>query len=243
MKLDELILQSGNDVPFPEAQVTIHPPRIQEIAYIGEENFLIGSHFLLFDKNNLSDEDKIGLEDQSNFHILMSVMNSQEKAKHKTDGILVLTLLFPQYEIKIQKDRILLQKDKFSSSINEQNYESFKKIIKQIFCLETEEDCGEFNPADALAKRIAEKIKKGRQAKNQLSDSPKDFKIYSRYVSILSVGLGKNKNELINYTVYQLNDEFKRYQAKINWDYYLKAKLAGAENLEEVDNWMEDIHP
>lgn len=243
MKLDELILLSGNDIPFPEAQVTIHPPQIKEIAYMGEQNCLRGVQFLLFDKNNLPDEDKIGLENHSNFHIFMSVMNSSEKAEHKTDCLLVLTLLFPQYEIKIQQDKILLQIDKFSSSINEQNFKAFQNIVRQIFCLDARAEGGEYNPADALAKRIAEKIKKGKQKKAHLEDASEKFEIYGKHISILAVGLSKSINELMKYTVYQLDDEFRRYQLKIGWDTYIKAKLAGAEGLEEVDNWMEDIHP
>ena len=50
-------------------------------------------------------------------------------------------------------------------------------------------------------------------------------------------------NELMNYTVYQLKDEFKRFQLKQSFDIYLQAKMAGAKDLEEVDNWMDDIHP
>lgn len=34
-KLDELLLLSGNDIPFIEAQITIHQPTLKEIAYIG----------------------------------------------------------------------------------------------------------------------------------------------------------------------------------------------------------------
>jgi hypothetical protein len=66
--------------------------------------------------------------------------------------------------------------------------------------------------------------------------------IYGKYISILSVGLQKDKNELSNYTVYQIRDEFQRYIMKENYDIYIDAKLAGAKDLEEVDNWMDDIH-
>ena len=47
----------------------------------------------------------------------------------------------------------------------------------------------------------------------------------------------------MDYTVYQLKDEFERFQKKQNFDFNMKARLAGATDLEEVDNWMEDIHP
>ena len=38
---NELLLLSGNDIPFIEAQITIHQPTIKEIAYIGEEDIIL----------------------------------------------------------------------------------------------------------------------------------------------------------------------------------------------------------
>jgi len=40
--LDELLLLSGNDIPFFAAKATIHQPRIREIAYVNEEKFWPG---------------------------------------------------------------------------------------------------------------------------------------------------------------------------------------------------------
>ena len=67
--------------------------------------------------------------------------------------------------------------------------------------------------------------------------------ILSRYVSILAVGEQKNINDLMNYTVYQLFDEFDRFELKEQFDLYIRAQLAGARDLKEVDNWKKDIHP
>ena len=66
--------------------------------------------------------------------------------------------------------------------------------------------------------------------------------ILSRYISILAVGQSKDINSLMQYTVYQLYDEFKRFELKQNYDIYFNAKLAGAKDLDEVDNWMKDLH-
>jgi len=240
MKIDELILLSGNDIPFPQAQLIIHVPTLKEIGYIGEENFHMGCHFIIFDKNNLSQEDKNNLENLSNFDIFMSVMNSREKTAHKTNALSVLSLLFPNYEIKFEKDKMLLQKENFSSIINEQNYEDFRDILNQIFCLDVGKE-ENINPADALAAKIAEKIKKGKEKVAKSKNESVKMNIYSRYISIL--GTGNNLIDYLNYTIYQLRDQFERFQLKENNDIYIKAKLAGAQNMEEVDNWMEDIHP
>ena len=44
----------------------------------------------------------------------------------------------------------------------------------------------------------------------------------------------------MQYTVFQLKDELKRFQKKMAFDMYLKARLAGAKDLDEVDNWMDE---
>ena len=44
--LDSLLLLSGNDIPFIEANLTIHNPTLKEIGYVGEENFLNGYQLL-----------------------------------------------------------------------------------------------------------------------------------------------------------------------------------------------------
>jgi predicted alpha/beta-fold hydrolase len=61
-------------------------------------------------------------------------------------------------------------------------------------------------------------------------------------VSILSVGLMKDKNELMQYTVYQITDEMERFRMKQEFDMYVQAKMAGAKDMEEVKNWMDNIH-
>ena len=71
---NELLLLSGNDIPVQNINLILHPPKIKEIALIGEENFFIGCEFLKFNKNKLSTEDKNRLENISNFEILMSIM-------------------------------------------------------------------------------------------------------------------------------------------------------------------------
>ncbi len=243
--LNDLLLISGNDIPFTSGCINIHQPTIKEIGYIGEEEFHIGTRFLLFDKNDLVLKDKSDLDNQSNFDIFMSVMNSRQAAKHKTDAIMVLTLMFPNSEIKIEKDKILLQQENINvkSSINQFNFEEFQNIVRQIFCINEEnaEGGSGYNPADGLAKKIADRFKKRKQILSK-TNGEKKINIFSRYASILSIGLQKNIFDLMNYTVYQLFDEFKRYQMKQEFDIYIQAKMAGAQDLEEVKNWMEDIH-
>lgn len=243
---NDLLLLSKNDIPFTQAQVNIHQPTIKEISFISEESFHVGCQFLNFSIDNLPYEDKVNLANKTDFEVFMSIMNSKEKAKYKVDALLVLTLLFPNYRIKVDTDCILLTKeDDFSStSINKLNYSTFKEIISSMFCLnEVKQDEGAYNPADAYAAKLAEKFKKRQQLlAKEKGVNLKKISIFSRYISILAVGEGKDINDLMEYTVYQLKDEFKRFQMKQEFDFYIQAKMAGAKDLDEVDNWMDDIH-
>ena len=248
--MNKLLLLAGSDIPFPEARVTIHQPTIKEIGYIGEDAFFYGCGFLDFSKNLLDSQDKKSFENFDDFDIFMAMMISNEKnIKFQKDSALaVLTLIFPLYEITLRSDGIILNKgdEAAAASINKTNFKAFKQILKDMFSLDTGSSTKEvYNPVGSMSSKIAEKLKK-RHA--QLAKIAKDTKgadkelsILNRYVSILSIGVQKSINDLMQYTVYQLYDEFQRFQLKMQWDTYISARMAGAKDLEEVDNWMIDL--
>lgn len=245
--ISELLLLSKNDIPFIEAQVNIHQPTISEISFISEESFHVGCQLLTFSKSLLSVKDKSDLENMSDFEIFMSIMNDVQNSLEERDrAIQVLMLLFPFYEIRVQKDRIsLFQNNNEISNINKNNFLAFQEIIKQMFDMDNSMDENqqpEYNPADALAAKIAEKLKK-RTSQLAKQSEIKKIAIFSRYVSILAVGERKDINDLMQYSVYQLKDEMKRYKLKDKFDMFVKARMAGAQDLEEVEDWMKDIHP
>lgn len=147
---------------------------------------------------------------------------------------MVLALMFPDYKISMQQDCILLEKEDIQYQINNNNFEEFKEIISIMFHLK-QDDSATFNPSGALASRIAAKLQKRHQ--KLAEDKPdKKIDILSRYISILSVAQHKDMNILLNYTLYQLFDEFKRNELKMGYDMYVKAQLAGAKDLKEVED-------
>lgn len=243
---NELLLLAGNDIPFPEARITIHQPTLKEIGYIGEEAFFMGCGFLDFSKELLTEKDKTNLDKYSDFDIFMSIVMSKEKIAKKNIeyAFAVLSLMFPLYVIEVRKDGIALKRDgEEDHIINKNNFSIFKKIISEMFNLNSKEKSKEkYNPSGEMAKKIAEKFKKRQEQLSQLKiEQGKRISILSRYASILAVGLQKDLNSIMQYTVYQLYDELQRFQLKMQWDAYVQAKMAGAKDLEEVDNWMIDL--
>lgn len=236
--INDLLLLSGNDIPFIPAQITIHQPTIREIAYIGEEQFFTGVQMLNFSKNILSEEDKMNLGDTTNFDILIAILKEQNAVMQKNRNCvnMVLALIFPNYEITFEEDCIKLVKEKEDvHKIDNSNYEEFKSIIEKAFSFGSKDSQPDFNPSGDLAKKIAEKLKK-RHQKLAENKPVQKIDILSRYVSILAVGQQKDMNALLNYTTYQLFDEFKRYELKVGQDIYVQAKMAGAKDLKEVED-------
>lgn len=243
MEYNELLLLSKNDLPFAEAQINIHQPTINEISFIGEENFVSGCNFLNFSKAMIKDADKSDLENKSDFEIFMSIMNNKNALIYRNKVLMVLSLLFPTAKIEIDTTSIILITAETMARIDASNFNAFKEILVLMFDLQDESSGLKYNPADKRAEKIAEKLKKRKQKLNNSENTTNNrVAIFSRFVSILAVGEGKDINTLMEYTVFQLKDEMKRYQKKQSFDMYMQAKMAGAQDLEEVDNWMEDIH-
>lgn len=216
---NDLLFLSGNDIPIEEVHLLLHPPTIKEISYIGEEAFFGGCEFLKFNKNKLNTEDRNRLENISNFEILMSIMREKNPSvqKAKADATMVLALLFPTYEVQIDEINMIIKfkQDDNEFYLNKDNYDYFIKVLNEVLCLGGGANDSDYNPSGNLASQIADKL---RDRHNKLAARNKDNQkvaILSRYVSILAVGENKDMNSLLNYTIYQLFDEFKRFQLKL----------------------------
>ena len=243
---NNLLLLSGADIPFIDGTATIHQPTIYEISLIGEECLFTGCELLRFSKDILSNEDKTKLSHLTDFNILMSIMNDKSASMiyNISCARQVLDLIFPLYEVEITQDNIELRdRDTYAlnGQINNVNFLAFKNILEQMFCLK-KSTAQEYNVQGELAQKIANKFKRRQQQLAELSSSTNKIAIFSRYISILTVGEHKDINSFMKYTVYQLFDEFQRYELKVGYDVYFKARLAGAKDLKEPENWMKDIH-
>ena len=243
--ISQLLLLSGNDIPFPEANLVIHQPIMKEIAYIGEKTFFTGCQLLSFSKEeDLDEKDKILSASLTDFEVLMTMIKQKDvfMQKRKVSMEMVLWLLFPDYKINFLPMRKMFTKDGENFLIDKDNFNQFKNILLTIFCLKTK-GTSKYNPGGPQAQAIVNKFKQRdkRLAKLRSQNKQSDeINIFSHYISILSVGQQKTMTDLFQYTVYQLENEFRRFKAKQNFDMYVKLKTAGAKNVEQVENWMKE---
>ena len=237
-----LALMCGTDIPVPECALVVHQPRIKEIALLGESDFFVGVQSFCISKRMFI-QDKALLENTNNFQIFMTIMSEKETADKKIAVQQMATLFFPQHKMSFTPRSILLTGKDGIITIDESNFEVLQDTISKICCLRTGPmDQGTFNPADAKAQEIAQKIMRGRQRvaeqKGGLNAS-----IFSQYLSILTVGLNSmSLQDAMDLTIFQLYDLVERYRLYIDWDIDIRSRLAGGKPDSQPDNWMKNIH-
>ena len=237
-----LALMCGTDIPVPECQIIIHQPRIKEIALIGEADFFSGIQCLCLNKSMfVKDESLLG--NTNNFQIFMTIMQEKEAADKKFAVQQVCTLLFPKQKVSFTPRSVLITGGETPIMIDENNFEFLQEALTDICCLKTGPmDQQAFNPADAKAREIAEKLMRGRQ-RVAAQKGQTNISIFSQYLSILTVGLGSmSMQDAMDLTMFQLYDLVERYMLYINWDMDIRCRLAGGKPENTPDNWMKNIH-
>ena len=237
-----LALMCGADIPIPECQIAVHQPRIKEIALIGERDFFTGVQCLCLNKSMFVKDESV-LDTTNNFQIFMTIMSEKQAADKKAAVQQVLTLLFPTSKIMFTPRSFLLSGNGATITIDERNFEFLQAAISSICCLKTGPmDQQTFNPADAQARAIAEKLMRGRQ-RVAAQKGETNVSIFSQYLSTITVGIpSMSLQDAMDLTMYQLYDLIERYMLYVNWDIDIRSRLAGATPDSKPDNWMKNIH-
>lgn len=238
-----LTLMCGTDYPVPECQIILHQPRIKEIALIGESDFFSGIQCLCLNKSMFV-KDESDLSDVNNFQIFMTIMSEKEAIDKKIAVQQVCTLMFPKNKVLFTPRSMLITGDENGNiQIDETNFEYLQAAISNICCMKTGPmDQQSFNPANAKARAIAEKLMRGRQ-RVAAQKGENNTSIFSQYLSILTVGLNSMPlQDLTELTMYQLYDLIERYMLYVNWDMDVRCRLAGGKPESQPDNWMKNIH-
>lgn len=236
-----LALMAGIDIPIPSCQLVIHQPTLQEIAFIGEEDFFTGVQTLCLNKAMII-EDKDVLDNTTNFEVFMTVMQDKEAIEQKQAVTKLLQVLFPKQKIMFTPRAILVQSPELTVMIDEENFEEVQGYLRCIFCEEdTPMDTRGFNPANAKAKEIADKLMRGRRRVAEQNGSA-NSSLFSIYISSLSIGLQMVPMKLLSLTMFQLFDLVERYSLYTAWDLDIRVRLAGGTPDSKPDNWMKNIH-
>lgn len=238
---------AGIDIPIPELQLTIHVPVIKEIALMGETKFFMAVQYLCLDKESLIQDETL-LSSLTNFQVLMKVLEQSQDKDKKNAVIMLLTLLFPDYIPVITRNSIILTKQGENQPllIDDNNFDIFQSVLKEILCVNSlfQGNNVIYNPANDRAKKIAEKLMRGRRKVAEIKSKGNNESVLTRYISILTIGSNTmSLEDCLNLNMFQIFDLMERYNAFIEWDVDLRVRLAGGKPDKPVESWMRDIHP
>lgn len=237
---------AGIDIPIPELQLSIHQPVIRDIAFMGEHEFFTAMQYLCVDKEVLIQDESL-LATLSNFQVLMKVLQQAQDSSKKGMIQTLLLLLFPERQSTILSGSIILTaKGQDPVTIDDNNFETVQDYVKTVLCVDSifQGDNIVYNPANAAAKAIADKIMAGRRKVAQQKANGNNESILTRYMSVLTIGVGSmSLQDCLNLTLFQLFDLMERYTSLVEWDTDMKVRLAGGKPEKTVESWMRDIHP
>lgn len=156
---------------------------------------------------------------------------------------------FLNIDIKVHESGIMYYvKDNTPIIIEENTFNDIAYAIQlQNALIKDESNAEVYDPADAKAKAIIEKLKKSREKLNKAKKKNGDEEQGLTLLELISV-VSCNCNNLNiinvwNLNLFQFNDQFNRMVLLDNYRVNIRALLAGAKQEEmEMENWMKKIH-
>jgi hypothetical protein len=192
-------------------------------------------------------EKEILLETITAYDNLLFVMQASTAGETDKYGIVKLTqsafdLLTPEYRFNFDPQKkemsLISLKDSHSIVVDRELFMKIKSIAEQIFLLDKffgESKKEKLSPA---AQKIADKIAKSERRIKEMKGEKEEDSYFARILSIM--GMHGDLDYLSNLTVYQLQNQFERFNLFTNYNQNMKASLAGATNVELVD-WYKKI--
>ena len=238
MDTNDLDLKLCSRDPIFVGNVPIYPISIRRIAEIGYSKFNTEVRLLCLNESDVAvmtghDISEIGIFT----YLLANAMSDQSMM-----DLLVFWLS------EITRNRVMFSERKmcFVSRAFEINRDNFNEIQMVIRCrngLRGVDEEAE-NPANEAARRVLKRRKEERMKRHKakLNEIGQPEITLSDLVSILASGLKMTMQDVMEYDLYQFNDQFNRLKIIDNYDVSIQALLHGAKK-EDVNlvHWITKI--
>lgn len=244
------LILSGQSIFIPEINIYVTQPKVKDIVLFGEDDFFTTVQ-LLVDMEKFTSMVKEGNSDLniiSDFQLLLVMIEEDPTVKAMVQNL--FTLIFPDYEVKITENSIdfsLQENNQIIGRIHPFNFESFQNTLNDIFVPQNDNEREpDYNPANDMAAKIAEKIKKGRDKVHaQKAAIEGVHSIFADYCSTLSIGMHVDINVFFNYTSFQLYDAYRRFFEKEQSDFYMRVSsmpMMDTSKMEAPSPWQRNLY-
>ncbi len=246
------LILSGQPLPIKDANIFVTQPKIKDIVLFGEDNFLVSVQMLV-SMSQFADQVKRGnseLNIISDFQLLLIMIDEDPTIKNMV--LSLFTLIFPEYKVNFTENTIDFffsdeGQDHLVGRIHPFNFENLQNVLNDAFIPQGDNEREpDYNPANEMASKIAEKIKRGREKIHaQKAAVEGDHSIYADYCSTLSIGMHMDVGIFFNYTPFQLYDAYRRFFSKEQSDFYMRVSsmpMMDTSKMEAPPDWQRNLY-
>jgi hypothetical protein len=215
----------------------IYPLKLREIIEYGYTDYLGKLNILAVTKEQLLKEVP---EDLNEFDVLLTLGD-----KNINDFLKESLSLFLQDDIHLYKESQLIAVGNTKENlrvINRKNFMDIRKVIQLQNCLISTDDV-EINPKDEKAKEIAERMRKAKEEVNRIKkkeDELNETDFFDMLSAITCKSNSISKIELMDLTIFQIYEEFKRLNHIDQYQTGVLALMQGAKNV-KLKHWSSKI--
>ena len=224
----DLNLKLLSNLPILVHGINVYPVSIKQIAEFGYTKYNQGLKILCISKIEI---ENLVNEDISPFEFLQMNMLFDSNIKILLCDVLSL-ICRAKVTYSSKQEEFIIEKE----TLNKENFDEVIDIIRKRNSLENESEINE-NPSNEKAKTI---LKKRQIARNKLMKNNKTNNNLYLYdlASTVDVGLKLPIDKVMEYSIYQLSNQFKRLISKENYDISFNALIHGAnKNDLDLNHW------
>lgn len=244
------LVLSGQPLPVQDANIFVTQPKIKDIVQFGEDDFLVATQMLI-SMEEFADQIKQGnseLSIISDFQLLLIMVNEDPTIKKMILNL--FTLIFPNYKVEFTESTIdffLTEEKTLVGRIHPFNFNFLQDTLSDAFIPQGDNEREpDYNPANEMANKIAEKIKKGREKIHaQRAEIEGEHSIFADYCSTLSIGMQMDISIFFDYTPFQLYDAYRRYFSKVQSDFYMRVTsmpMMDTSKMEAPPDWQRNLY-
>lgn len=215
--------------------VPIYPVSLKEIAHIGYNRFATMLRMFCLTENDVR---KLTGGNISTFpFIVSSSLNDQETMQ----AFLFLLSKITRSKVEFSKDKMCFSGGFFE--ITKDNFSDIQEVIRLRNGLQYIDDGEDENPDNEAARRVLQRRKEERlkRRKAKIPDEESEITLED-LISILSSGLGMLMDSVMDYDLYQFNDQFNRLKIMDDYQVNIQALLHGAKKEDvNLTHWITKI--
>lgn len=252
--MDDIQLLSG--LPYNYGLFYIYPPKLKDLAILGEHQYKTYLSFVTFDKSDIpasktSNIPQEELDAIDSFDIICVNCNSSEDYKDKFEEALQY---FLKEEVHFISDGIsglfYIGEKTDERFITRNNFKEIKSIISKMCCLgenkEEEDIMADLNIEDPVEyeriKQIRLRLKKAkaRQSAEEKSNVNSDISLSDLISALCGISPNLNILHVWDLSIYQFYNQFQRVKLVDDYRIQFQSAMAGA-SVDDITHWLTKI--